>query len=508
MDDYAAENQKLLDRFARALSEHDTDAWFDEDELLDIFDYAGDTGNDYLRAEALMWGARYFPDSELLRERRAVFYADFLGDNVVKAYTADNNNGHDQPSLLTTIISARAEGLDKHKARRRLDKIVSSCEQIDDEEIIQLVGFAAETGNLDWLHKNLNTLKAKVIYQPALLYEVAAEFFDAGNYAQAIPVLEDLVNEMPYNEEYWALLADAQWRSGSPGANDNALESAEMALAINPHSRQAISVKGNIMSASGNIEALIALYNENPDVTDLATALVHALWPQVATDETVRKQCIDLCLGIIEHEPTNETIITALLFLGAPQAPAVLSKYRQQTYNANNPDTPIVSWTDWAYQLLTHKCPQGAITILDTLTHDDADWLTDAENNDNAARILLIYMESYMRLKDFAAVDCYYNLALRNNTPLTAMQHYLEVMALVNLEQYSRALQCISNFDKACRKSFDDASANFDDYNPMFDTTFAITCKWVTNELTGIAALITAGKTSNLKTIDPLGLWH
>ena len=57
MDNYEDENKALLERFATALKEGDVTADFDVEELLDIFDVAGDYGMDYLRAEALFWGA-------------------------------------------------------------------------------------------------------------------------------------------------------------------------------------------------------------------------------------------------------------------------------------------------------------------------------------------------------------------------------------------------------------------------------------------------------------------
>ena len=66
MDDYRDQHIKMLSRFIAALAKGGDDCWFDEDELVQIFDYAGDTGNDYVRAEVLMWGARYFPDSKIL----------------------------------------------------------------------------------------------------------------------------------------------------------------------------------------------------------------------------------------------------------------------------------------------------------------------------------------------------------------------------------------------------------------------------------------------------------
>ena len=91
MDNYEDENKALLERFATALKEGDVTADFDVEELLDIFDFAGDYGMDYLRAEALFWGAAHYPGNKELLERRAVFYSDGLGPAAVNSCTADHS---------------------------------------------------------------------------------------------------------------------------------------------------------------------------------------------------------------------------------------------------------------------------------------------------------------------------------------------------------------------------------------------------------------------------------
>ena len=46
------------------------DAYFDEDDIIEIYDYANDMNDDFIKLEALFYGARMFPASEALRTRR------------------------------------------------------------------------------------------------------------------------------------------------------------------------------------------------------------------------------------------------------------------------------------------------------------------------------------------------------------------------------------------------------------------------------------------------------
>ena len=51
----------LYRRFRESLSKPITERFFDEDELVDIFDYAGDIDDAYARVEVLCCGARLYP---------------------------------------------------------------------------------------------------------------------------------------------------------------------------------------------------------------------------------------------------------------------------------------------------------------------------------------------------------------------------------------------------------------------------------------------------------------
>ena len=81
--------EELTRRFRADLARPVGERFYSEDDLIDIFDYAGDIADDYLRMEALLLGARLSPDSVELTERRAIFYL-YLDRRAFKAYLEDN----------------------------------------------------------------------------------------------------------------------------------------------------------------------------------------------------------------------------------------------------------------------------------------------------------------------------------------------------------------------------------------------------------------------------------
>ncbi len=80
---------ELCRRFRSDLAQPESQRFYSEDDLIDIFDYAGDIADDYLRMEALLLGSRLYPDSLELRERRAIFYL-YLDQNAFKSFLDDN----------------------------------------------------------------------------------------------------------------------------------------------------------------------------------------------------------------------------------------------------------------------------------------------------------------------------------------------------------------------------------------------------------------------------------
>lgn len=353
-EDYAKERQELVSRFRQAIKGQLPDAWFDEDDLLDIFDYAGDTGDDYVRAEVLMWGARYFPDSERLRERRGVFYADVLTDDAVANFAADTT---DPDSLLTRILALRSERLSRADARLKIKQIFEENTNIDDEPTIQLVTLADETSNLDWIIENLDFCLSRVGYKPALLYEVAAFARDHEDWDNCINMLKRLVDEMPYNADYWSLLASAY---ESTGNDEAAAEAHDMTLAIDPKNQEAIAAKALYFSTNNKFDELYKLYLENPDNERVSQHLIDAMWyakhPQAVEffDRHVQR------FGVKDH----------LVTMCAMQMPEHVNFIAEYYFGENCTDdnlNDVRIWTKWCESLASAGAIQGATAMMEIL---------------------------------------------------------------------------------------------------------------------------------------------
>lgn len=63
MEDFSDERDELCRRFRQSLAKPISERFYDEDELVELFDYAGDLNDDYLRMEVLLCGARFYPGS-------------------------------------------------------------------------------------------------------------------------------------------------------------------------------------------------------------------------------------------------------------------------------------------------------------------------------------------------------------------------------------------------------------------------------------------------------------
>ena len=469
---------ELLERFRRVLAGDKTvDNYFDEDDLLDIFDFAGDQGDDYLRAEALMWGARYFPDSERLKERRAVLYADILGDQAVKAFTADNN---ESKTLLTRIVAARADIRDKDKAREAIDKLVKSTDTLEDEEIIQLVNYAGETSNLDYIISNLDPIKKKVQYKPALLYELAAEAIEAHMYKEAIPVLDDLVTEMPYNEEYWSLMATSQMRVGDI---DGALQSVDMALAIKPDSPTAVVTKGLLLQARGDVEGLTALHNQFPDNAALTFTYIEAVWPRVSTDAELREQVIKLIRNVLTLDPVNQSMLTALMVLtDVPYS--VVEQFWKDTHDQF---MQAISWIDWAQQLLLHGRFKAAENILRVYEKYMAP--LDGEGNEESSKYVACALNVFFRLGKYVDVVGTFVQARHMELAVSPTGYLLCALSLVYLHATDQAVQLMDNFEEDIT-ALTGATDFIEDPNPLFDVTYTLNARAVIDQFQVLRQLL------------------
>lgn len=233
--------EELCERFAEALRHPADEIYFDEDELVEIYDYAGDLGKIYLQTEALMCGARLYPTSRALSDRRALFYVNNCGADAAAQYIEDHTDDAGPRSLLSEIVAIKtSKPDDEGEVEQALDSLLESVTAMNDEEVVQFVDLAGECGMAEWLLDKLDELRTKVPYLPTLLYETAMVLSEAGMDGRAVPIIEELIEiDDAYSVDYWNMLAQSKLESGDYYGAMNAIE---YARAIDPGNYGAITL--------------------------------------------------------------------------------------------------------------------------------------------------------------------------------------------------------------------------------------------------------------------------
>ena len=229
--------EELVQRFREDLRRPLSERYYSEEELLSIFDVAGDQYDDYVRMEALLLGARLYPESSELQARRAIFYRDYDAPTL-QSYLRDNRT---DTTALLEIMRLSQSGLSGDEAREAADKFLSTHSLGEDEEVIQFVQMVHALDIDDWLIENLARVKEKVSYLPSLLYEIAILSDESPAFSNAaVKVLEELTEIEPYSAEYWVLLSMVYSREGR---YEDALTAIDYALAIDPDNIEALKAR-------------------------------------------------------------------------------------------------------------------------------------------------------------------------------------------------------------------------------------------------------------------------
>lgn len=236
----------VLNRFKEALKEPLYRRFFDEDELVEVFDYATDEDDAYLQSEALLTGARLFPENEELEKRRAEFYStldsetlsNFLADH--ERYTAAIACEEDLGlTAYWSIMKLQSEHLNADELLQKLDIIITRIQRLFEEDLIQLVKLASEfEETVLWLFENVDRLIKLSGNEELVLHElgVVATENDA---PEAVEYFERLTELDPFNSIYWCKKAIAYFKDDSL---DEAMTSIEYAQALDPESKEVARV--------------------------------------------------------------------------------------------------------------------------------------------------------------------------------------------------------------------------------------------------------------------------
>lgn len=207
--------EELYRRFRESLSKPVLERFFDEDELVEIYDYAGDLNDDYVQTEVLFCGARLYPESQALMERRCLLYLDTSiddSDEPSPAAGAFLDDNADSFSPLYDI--ARLAVNPPENTEEALEFLITQYDRFNDEEMVRFVDLAFDLHCYPWVVRNLDRLRAMTDNPPILMYELVREADANLDNATMEMAAEELIESEPFSVGYWEMLFKAQARGG------------------------------------------------------------------------------------------------------------------------------------------------------------------------------------------------------------------------------------------------------------------------------------------------------
>ncbi|MDE6542081.1 MAG: hypothetical protein K2L74_08715 [Muribaculaceae bacterium] len=365
-DENDSRRNEIVERFRESLKKPVSERYFDEDELVDIFDFAGDMSDDYIKMEVLLCGARLYPDSALLKERRAIFYS-FLGGEAVSNYL-DDNEAENAP--LWEIMRLRARAPQGKDAERALKYLLDGVERLDDEAVIQLVELASQLGVYDWLVANEKLLRGKAEYAPILIYELAVVSELNHEYDNAVRYLEELTEAEPFNAYYWYMLAqDFELLD----KRDRAMAALDYSLAIDPDGKEALQMRARMLLGGEDtaeegaeiVRRLAEKYPDDPEVQRVSAYVAFATGNLAESRERIRN-----CL---ERFPGDRAVLSNALATGIGDMVDILDRF----YDATD-ERDENTWLDWAEDLMEIGALSEARMVIETYMRKSAtppeDW--------------------------------------------------------------------------------------------------------------------------------------
>ncbi len=477
---------ELCTRFRESLTDGSASQYFDEDDLVEIFDYAGDLNDDYLRFEVLLCGARYYPDSVPLRERRALLYANFSDDMSTK-YLEDNTGRNGVLWDIARLRNASPMGQD---AVNSLENLLKSYSEFDDEEVIQFVDLASSLGQTDWLIERLDAIRSHVTYLPTLLFEIAVMLEMENRYDEAINLLEELTNLEPYNEQYWFMLAQEYDLNNN---SEGALQALDLALAILPDDKAMRFYHARLLARDTTtqnraIASLERLADDFPGDTDICRFLA-ALHIEADPDESADQGRINAARVLtrcFKLNPGDRKLATDMLAIEAIETNEIIT-----SIECHQSPGDVSEWISWAEELQSLGAYDKAIAIL--LYCENKIGKKDVDINE----ALIV---DYFMLEDFSAVCRRFESATigsSNSTPdNAALLFTIYAISLVKTGRNEEALQFSSMILKLVVEDGPD------------DITYALRRIGTGVVLTDIIERIKSDKQTDWKSYDPLGLWN
>lgn len=360
MDENPDERKNLYDRFRQDITKSSSSVYYDEDDLIEIFDYAGDVGDDFVRMEVLLTGSRICPDSEALAVRRGYFYYS-MGNDEGAVIISEKDH---KPSVLWDILALRIKSPDKAEAMETLTWIVEKAEEFDDESVIQLADVASALDVYDWLKENRSLIQQKCSYPQTLLYEISIVAEINGDFEYAASMIEELTMIEPFNVSYWEALAKEYLNCGK---FEKTLTAVDYALAIDPSSEKSKLIKAqalyNTKKDVEEAERMLQEYIKNNPEDAFPSQLLAAMY----IENSRRDEACEVLSEYSSFHPDDRSVIDLLLLLnpGMDYETLIQNHYLSETERSED------DWLEWAKRYASDARNDVAVAIMECYDRND-----------------------------------------------------------------------------------------------------------------------------------------
>lgn len=267
--------KELYGRFRQDALKGNTGEYYTQDELLDIYDYAQDESDHFVMLYVLLSGARYYPDSDFLDERKALLLSTVSSD--AARMMLSRKGRHD--TALWRVLDISLDCVEGGDPSEKLSTLLESDMTLDSESVIWLIDNLHAARRHDLIVQNVDRM-VEMAEDPAEVYHSAAlALYNEGGeyYPHALAMVEELTKLDSFFVDGWILNARIEYQLDH---FPQALQAIDYALALEPDNAEAAWVKSMIMPmtvGADNIPAIIEhirkVVKVRPDWLPSTTAL-------------------------------------------------------------------------------------------------------------------------------------------------------------------------------------------------------------------------------------------
>lgn len=195
----------IYEQFKKDVHDRLPDIYYDEEDIVMVYDLAGDNGDAYIQLKALQLGYKLFPESEdlLLRAGFSLFSRDDI--RPLQDFLDDNK---DKKGFIWDILRLRASYYSNESFNvGDLDNLLAENTFNDEEELIQLMNLIEDADEIEWLKENYQKIIDASKYKDTT-YNELARVFDGRDHDLAVKMLEGLTGEDPFNADGWLKLSE------------------------------------------------------------------------------------------------------------------------------------------------------------------------------------------------------------------------------------------------------------------------------------------------------------